>query len=715
MVRNPPKSAVGGWLASLRHLGGTAFSMPPGAAAGKAVRFVRRIVRDGLIGLTQRNRCSYAVLPTDDSRLQGRLMPIDGALLRPYSALLRADAEEILAHRFDLLGSGSVRVAHGEVYGGFGQICYGPGPAVTELGWRRQIAKGHWRGNRAPAAALLALIKDERYAPIDWHVDFRSGYRWPVRHWGGSILYGHKPGVDIKLPWELARLQHLPRLALAYGVENDARYVREFSFQALDFLASNPPGWGVNWACAMDVAIRASNLALAWDLFRAAGASFPGGLEAALASALLAHGRHVIATLEWNPHHRGNHYLANICGLLFTAAYLPRTTETDRWLVFATQQLEAEILRQFGPDGGNFEGSTAYHRLSTEMALFAVALVLGLPPDRQAAFAECDPAAWKHHPPIMDVTTAWPPFSPSVLARLARAIGFAADVTKPSGDMVQIGDNDSGRFFKLTPLKDADGAENVLDGSHIWRRDCLESVLLDRLSGRNGFLSQEAFRGNPPSQGVKTPPLGAEAGGAATKAIRIVVTPADAAALAGLKAIAYPDFGLFIWRNARSFVSVRCGPIGGNGLGAHAHNDQLAVEIECDGRAFARDPGTYVYTSDLAARNAYRSALAHFVPRCGKTEPARLDLGPFRLEDRARAAVMHFSECEFLGSHHGFGEPIWRRVTIGSDSVTIEDCQGGAVIGPDTEIVEHSVRNPQDLTELWGEPPAFSPGYGRQE
>jgi hypothetical protein len=185
-------------------------------------------------------------------------------------------------------------------------------------------------------------------------------------------------------------------------------------------------------------------------------------------------------------------------------------------------------------------------------------------------------------------------------------------------------------------------------------------------------------------------------------------------ALTEMQPLAYGDFGLFIWRNGRAFVSVRCGPIGQNGNGGHAHNDQLAVEIEIDGVAWARDPGTFVYTPDLAARNAYRSALAHFVPRHGDAEPARM-LAPFKLEDRARAHAVRFDNGEFLGVHHGFGVPVWRRVRLEPGQLVIEDCLGGACIGEGTPVVEHVPADPAALAALWRLELPFSPGYGRRD
>jgi len=55
------------------------------------------------------------------------------------------------------------------------------------------------------------------------------------------------------------------------------------------------------------------------------------------------------------------------------------------------------------------------------------------------------------------------------------------------------------------------------------------------------------------------------------------------------------------------FLSIRCGPIGQNGYGGHAHYDQLSIECFTDNSWIARDPGTGTYTDDIETRNNFRS------------------------------------------------------------------------------------------------------------
>jgi hypothetical protein len=65
-----------------------------------------------------------------------------------------------------------------------------------------------------------------------------------------------------------------------------------------------------------------------------------------------------------------------------------------------------------------FEASTSYHRLSAEMALYAVALILGLPAEAPSA-GECD---YCHGGGSRRSRRAivWPPFPPAVPSKLAQ-------------------------------------------------------------------------------------------------------------------------------------------------------------------------------------------------------------------------------------------------------------------------------------------------------
>lgn len=661
-----------------------------------------------------------------------------------YPELVRQQAKQSLTHCFDLLGSGPVIVKHGTECLGLDGYRYEM-PSVIQADRDGAWLSGRINRANLPTARRIWRLVEEGYLPIDWHLDFKSGYRWSENTWHGKIRSGEIPGVDVKVPWELSRMQHLPTLAIAChfaatgaaGFETVDTYAHEFRNQVLDFVASNPPGFGVNWACAMDVAIRAANLVVARDIVAASGGHLDEAFDAVFVSSLVAHARHVVANLEWSPRYRGNHYLANIVGLLFVAAILPCDDEVDAWLAFAVQELVDEVKYQFHDDGSNFEASVCYHRLSAEMVSWAIALLANLPADKRTVLTSprLGPvrklprlrggAAAMHRIPGSCRESPVPVWCWEQLAKMAE---FTQTLTRPDGLVVQFGDNDSGRFIKLgsgeqlragndptAPAWSLDhgaliaGIRTLLgDATDLASIDDPASRILCGLAGLGGPSDRRAF-GASTSSGKTMPVIKigdervwAEYNERFVKAIATSRWKSRFSAQApglldDLRCDAYPGMGCYVFRSPRLYLAIRCGEIGLAGLGAHAHCDQLGIELLVDAVICARDPGTFIYTPILSKRNAYRSAKAHHVPRVAGREPANLSLGPFDLRGAAEGECLYFGFSGFVGRHAGYGAWVYRIITLESDGVTICDfSEGGLPLANPT---------PEFLP--------FSHGYGR--
>ena len=205
--------------------------------------------------------------------------------------------------------------------------------------------------------------------------------------------------------------------------------------------------------------------------------------------------------------------------------------------------------------------------------------------------------------------------------RLERIAEFTMDLTKTDGRIAQIGDNDSGRFLRLvaTP-READGTpENHLDHRHlvgaihglVAREDfaafagpwVAEGRIVRALAGgraaRTGRPGPTVATGRKVAvRGGTLSPIGDAPDGPPTFAIDL-----GGGARAALRTFAYPDFGVFGYRSDRVYLVVRCGPVGQHGVGGHAHNDQLAIELSVDGEPWIQDPGTYLYTPIPELRN----------------------------------------------------------------------------------------------------------------
>lgn len=693
----------------------------------------------------------------EQNSILNRLLNVDD--LEPLRHVSHIPVEVInhyLNHRFDLLGSGWVKIF-------YGMHCHGLEQYRFEMGHQIEIDRhGHWLKGRINQSNLLRAQKiwstvDPAYKPIDWQLDFKSGYRWSEKTWSKKIKFGHKLGVDVKVPWELARMQHLPQLALScFHNKLDSKQIKnEFQNQVLDFIATNPPGYGVNWVCPMDIAIRAANCLLARDLFLASGATFPVSFEKILAQSMYEHGLYVVENLEWNSL-RANHYLANITGLAYIAAYLPSNEEIDTWLAFAVQELIIEVDRQFYNDGGNFEGSTAYHRLSTEMVYYATALIVGLPKERleklktynhllfknKKGTPRLNPAPMSFHPFVKDKTS---PFSKHYFQRLEKMAEFIIAITKPNNHISQIGDNDSGRFFKLAPeyqkisVKQAKETyanlsqyDGLLDDEYYFFEEQLNcthivyagfglfqrSDFADWLNSRNVSPVQvdaimiRVIAGDliPTSLSDKAPKeekyVGNEedfhshiislANASSPQIQKTEFSIEEGDLLEGLNRYIFPDFGLYIMKSKRLYLLIRCWLGHQQQPSSHRHHDQLTVELTIDGVDLIRDPGTYLYTPIPSERFMYRNSCSHFSP-----------FGQSESKDNSYEHVFGFIRLEKVHlSYYG---------VKGFFAETIDHPQNKQLaiyLGNTFVLIYHSNNSEKSNGSTIKKEPSFSNGYG---
>jgi hypothetical protein len=640
-------------------------------------------------------------------------------------------------HYFDLFGSGWVQVKYGMQCLGVDGYKY-DGQVLGDISSAESFfEKRINKANFLETKRIRQLI-DLDYQAIDWQLDFKSGYRWSENIWYMDMPYGHKPGVDIKVPWELARMQHLPMLALAYNsisdIKKNDKYLREFRNQVLDFIANNSPRYGVNWHCTMDVGIRVVNWLVAYDMFKTFGATFDAKFEYVFMRSVYEHGKHCYKNLEYNSDCRNNHYLSNIAGLLFVAIHLENNEETNRWLAFAVQELISEMEYEFYADGSNFEDSTSYHRLSTEIMLYCAMLCLTLSAEKKQALQSYNAKQHNIKPKLKSLVDQQYDINNSQILpdwfweRLEKACEFTMHITKPNGEIPQIGDNDSGRFLKIWPsyikrtvaeaiamYKNLDSYnelapdatywdENILDHSHIlgvagvlFNREDFSSyvennpevsLVRSMLQGKRiiSYHDKHAKESTEEATQVKYSnndkkhstdwigDLKSKYGDPIEYTFNCKGTKNKLTD--GLVVYNYPDFGLYVYCSPLLYMAVRCGNIGKNGNAGHAHNDQLSIELTIDGIDIIRDPGTYVYTPLPERRNQFRSTIAHFTPQKSAKEQnswGNGGRGLFSLTNTAHSKTIYVNIDGFIGMHSGFGIPVYRAVHILDNKIQVYD------------------------------------------
>src|SRR5713101_1687404 len=233
---------------------------------------------------------------------------------------------------------------------------------------------------------------------IDWNLDPLSGFDWPPTYHGDINLI-RNDGCDARVVWELNRLGHFITLGRAYAITNGAvarpgapsgaaplgwgrsgraqvsgeKFSTEFFRQLATWRAQNPVARGVNWNCAMEVALRAMNLLAAFALFLRSPPLNEQTLVELLAI-LEQHGAHIRRNLEFSHIATSNHYLSDVTGLLWLGVMLPELEAAREWREFGLRELLREMDKQILADGADYEASTGYHRLKLELFLYSFVL-----------------------------------------------------------------------------------------------------------------------------------------------------------------------------------------------------------------------------------------------------------------------------------------------------------------------------------------------------
>jgi hypothetical protein len=386
---------------------------------------------------------------------------------------------------------------------------------------------------------------------IDWHCDFKSGRRWDLLPAHGIDYAELGQPSDVKVPWELSRAQHFLTLGRAWVVERDELCVRELERQLRSWIKGNPVGLGVNWACTMDVALRA--VSWIWALGLVDDAPFePVRLEEALFS-LYQHGLWIAEHLEFGEVN-GNHFLSDAVGLVACGALFRETRDGLEWLEHGTRLLEREILAQTEEDGVDIEASVPYHRLVLELFLVGARFLTAAGREPSARYRE----------------------------RLRRMFAFVNAYTTPEGLSPVIGDADDGRALIL-------GVTDIRDHRYLLSTG---AVLFKEAAwkGRAGrFWEDSLWLLGPGAKDVF------DALESRTEEV----------------SQAFPQAGFYVLRCPDQYLFVDAGPVGFRGLGGHGHNDCLAFEWHAGGRPLLTDSGAYVYTPSVEWRNRFRSTEFH--------------------------------------------------------------------------------------------------------
>jgi hypothetical protein len=524
-----------------------------------------------------------------------------------------------------------------------------PEVRIRHVGYFRPRPDTCSAASRHTILGIANLLVDGRFAflgyntaalgiPPAWNWDFVSGQDWPQTDASRIPIVRHD-GSDVKVPWELSRLQFLPVLAKAHLLSGEQRYLETAKTLVSQWIDQNPAGVGVNWTTAMEVALRAMSICFFVDLLWPLCDHEQLWIRK-LTRSLWQHLVYIEANLEFSHIVRGNHYVSDLVGLLCLSTFLDGPHMERRRQMYQ-RRVEQEILRQTYEDGGDYEASTGYHVLVTQLFTCAFLLMkaFGVTPDAE------------------------------FVGRLRKMYIFADALADTSDTMPQVGDCDDGRVELLL-----DDLEQMLDLPVSKRNSLRISSFLGTGSalfgdfGR-GRLEDAAWYGLSRSPSTK----------AEERSPGSAIRPS---------AVVFPNSGFAFARHENWEVLLCAIPNGAQGKGSHTHNDKLSFVLRLNGEEVFSDSGTGVYSRDLAMRNYFRSTAAHNTVLVDGVEQNRISSLPghlFLMGNEARVSPIRFQRISngfrMSASHfgyHAFRVTHFRRVTLTGQGVTIEDILEGA-------------------------------------
>lgn len=520
---------------------------------------------------------------------------------------------------------------------------------------------------------------------IDWARDYRVDMGWPSR-FARSIDYVNRDRPsDIKIPWEISRLQWLIPTGQAYLLTGEARYAEAVRDILQDWMLKNPLAYTVNWSCTMEAAMRLFTWTWLFHVFAGSPSWRDETFRVRFLACLYLHGdftRRHIEKADIN----GNHYTADLAGLVMAGYFFGDIGDAGLWQRIGWSGLQDEITKQVFSDGVDFEASCAYHRLVFELFLWPALF-------RQAS-SEVVPAFY--------------------VERLRAMARFAAAYSRPDGTSPLWGDADDARALPFGGQKLGDHRYLVGLAAMAFDDADLAALFSGPRSELVWVFGLDKVAAFPPAPSRPVPSAG------------------------------FPEGGVYVIRHEDCHVFIDCGPLGLAGRGGHGHNDALSFEAWLCGVPLIIDRGSLVYTASFDKRNEFRSTGSHNTPSVDGEEMNRFDpenLWTMQNDARAECSIWQSGPTEdlFVGMHHGYqrmGVNIERQIRLEKESCVLEivdaiDAQGHHEVtipfylAPSVSVDRHgsevrlrsgdrifSVAGQGDDWTLEVDPCTISPSYG---
>ncbi len=384
--------------------------------------------------------------------------------------------------------------------------------------------------------------------PIDWQRSNIKGKRWPVTHWSRINYRPENPYGDIRINWELNRLQFLPHLSLKdpHLAINVLR----------SWLNHNPYLHGPAYVASMEVALRWISIYRSVCLM---DRLLDQPLVKAVTGLAVASGKYILSRLSTHSS-AGNHLIVESVGLFWAGKALGDDPLGKRWRRIAREILWREVLAQISSDGTGKEQSFWYLGFVVDAVFHYILLE-----DRSRI-----PAAF------------W--------SRIERALDFISLLVLSDKDYPDFGDRDDGYVFRADVNYHENFFRGLLDaGSYYFARPEWNRC-------RRGQANRIKFwvSANLDDMKIARKPTNSKG-----------VIQSDPF----LKT--FPQGGMTLMKWGELQMLFRHAPLGLGNTCGHGHADALSLLLSFQNTPVLIDLGSGQYNGDQQIRNFFRSTAAH--------------------------------------------------------------------------------------------------------
>jgi len=421
--------------------------------------------------------------------------------------------------------------------------------------------------------------------PIPWQRDPLTGRDWPSVFWASINTRDAQEVGGVKWVWELNRHHHLVTLAKAFFLSGEERFAEEVCAHLVDWIQTNPPLIGVNWASPLEIAIRLINWVWALAFIRKSSALTDQVFQLVLESigTQTDHiSRHLSAYSSAN-----NHLIGEAAALVFIGLCFPWFSQAQRWRDIGIRLLVRELERQIYSDGVPAEQSTHYLSfvLDFNLLVWRLAELNGVPV----------PPLWYE--------------------RFKASCNFIAHLMDESGHVPMIGDSDDGCVVRLDDRPEVNKFCSLLATGAALLQEPIFKTAAGRWDERSHWLLGE----HGLARFESLPSLGE----------------------GSISSRIFKEGGYCVMRAPGWLVVLDGGPLGYLSTAAHGHGDALNLIVTVHRQQVFVDPGTYAYQEGGKWREFFVGTSAHnTVVVDGHNQSERL--GTFLWGRKAQARILRW-------------------------------------------------------------------------